>query len=40
MLSPRQLFRRMRDLARGRRLDRDVDDELRFHIEMQTAAFV
>ena len=40
MLTPRQLFRRLRDLARGRRLDRDVDDEIRFHIEMQTDALV
>jgi putative ABC transport system permease protein len=40
MLTPRQLVRRLRDLARGRRLDRDVDDEIRFHIEMQTEALV
>ena len=40
MLTPRQVFRRLRDLVRGRRLDRDVDDEIRFHIEMQTAALV
>jgi putative ABC transport system permease protein len=40
MLTPRQLFRRFRDLVRGRRLDRDVDDEIRFHIEMQAAALV
>jgi putative ABC transport system permease protein len=40
MLTPRQLFRRFHDLIHGRRLDRDVDDEIRFHIEMQTAALV
>jgi predicted permease len=40
MLSPRQLFRRMRDLSHGRRLESDVDDEIRFHIEMQTNALV
>src|SRR5215212_837420 len=40
MLTPRQVFRRLRDIARGRRLDTDVDDEMRFHIEMQTASLV
>jgi hypothetical protein len=40
MLTPRRLLRRLRDLARGRRLDHDVDDEIRFHIEMQTAELV
>jgi len=40
MLTPRQILRRLRDVARGRRLDADVDDEVRFHIEMQTAALV
>src|SRR3954468_138509 len=40
MLTPRQLLRRVRDLLHGHRLDADVDDELRFHIEMQTAALV
>jgi predicted permease len=40
MLTPRQLRRRLRDLLRARRLDTDVDDELRFHIEMQTDALV
>src|SRR5438309_2632433 len=40
MMMPRQLLRRLRDLVRGRRLDQDVDDEVRFHIEMQTAALV
>src|SRR4051812_24122939 len=40
MLTPRQLRRRLRDLVRGRRLDADVDDELRFHIEMQTEALM
>jgi predicted permease len=40
MLTLRQLRRRLRDLVRGRRLDADVDDELRFHIEMQTDALI
>src|SRR5215213_10747142 len=40
MLTPRQVIRRLRDLARGRRLADDVDDEVRFHIEMQTASLV
>ncbi len=40
MLTPRQIFRRLRDLLRGTRLASDVDDELRFHIEMQTAELV
>src|SRR3954449_1540246 len=40
MLTPRQVLRRLRDLARGRRLDQDVDDEVRFHLEMQTASLV
>jgi len=40
MLTPRQILRRLRDIARGRRLDADVDDEVRFHIEMQAASLV
>jgi putative ABC transport system permease protein len=40
MLTPRQILRRLRDLGRGRRLDHDVDDEIRFHIEMQTRALI
>ena len=40
MLTPRQLIRRLRDLSRGKRLAEDMDDEVRFHIEMQTAALV
>jgi putative ABC transport system permease protein len=40
MLTPRQLRRRVRDLLGGRRLTSDVDDELRFHIEMQTEALI
>ncbi|HEY4131466.1 MAG TPA: ABC transporter permease, partial [Gemmatimonadaceae bacterium] len=40
MFTPRQFFRRLRDLARGRRLDNDVDDEIRFHVEMQAQALV
>ena len=37
MLSPRQLLRRLRDLAGPRRLERDLDDELRYHLDMETA---
>src|SRR5678815_5349416 len=40
MLTPRQIFRRLRDIVRGRRLEADVDDEVRFHIDMQTAPLV
>ncbi|MGH9889692.1 MAG: ABC transporter permease, partial [bacterium] len=40
MLTPRRLLRRLRDLVRGKRLDTDVDDEIRFHIDMQTALLV
>ena len=40
MLTPRQVIRRLRDLTRGKRLAEDVDDEVRFHIEMQTASLV
>ncbi len=40
MLTPRQVVRRLRDLVRGRRVDSDVDDEIQFHVEMQTRAFV
>ena len=40
MLTPRQLHRRVRDLLRGNHLAADVDDELRFHIEMQTEALI
>ena len=40
MLGPRQLVRRLRDLARGRRLDPDVDDEIRSHIDMRAEALV
>lgn len=40
MLTPRQVLRRLRDLVRGKRLETDVDDEIRFHIEMQTALLV
>src|SRR3982751_4634288 len=40
MLTPRKLLRRLRDVVRGRRLEQDVDDEVRFHIEMQTASLV
>ncbi len=40
MLTPRQVLRRLRDIVRGPRLAADVDDEVRFHIEMQTAALV
>jgi putative ABC transport system permease protein len=37
MLSPRQLLRRLRDASRPRGLERDLDDEVRFHLEMETA---
>ena len=40
MLTPRQVLRRLRDIVRGPRLAADVDDEVRFHIEMQTASLV
>jgi predicted permease len=40
MLTPRQIFRRLRDIMRGGRLEADVDDEVRFHIDMQTASLV
>jgi len=40
LLTPRLVYRRLRDLLRGRRLDADVDDEIRFHIEMQTESLV
>jgi predicted permease len=40
MLTPRQLLRRLHDLLQGGRLTSDVDDELRFHIEMQTEALI
>jgi putative ABC transport system permease protein len=40
MLTPRQLFRRLRDLVRGRSLDADVDDEIQFHLAMQTQLLV
>ena len=33
-------LRRLRDIVRGPRLAADVDDEVRFHIEMQTASLV
>lgn len=38
MLTPRRLFRRLRALFGRGRLDRELDDELAFHLEMQTAA--
>jgi len=34
----RMLLRRLRALARRRRLEREMNDELRFHLEMQEAA--
>jgi predicted permease len=37
MLSPRQLLRRARLLTHGRRVDRDIDEEMRFHLEMEVA---
>ncbi|HEX6534881.1 MAG TPA: ABC transporter permease [Gemmatimonadaceae bacterium] len=38
MLGLRQLLHRLRDLARRPTLERDLDDEMRFHLEMQAAA--
>jgi putative ABC transport system permease protein len=40
MLTPRRLFRRLRALFGRGRLDRELDDELAFHLDMQTDARV
>ncbi len=37
MLTPGQILRRLRVLFRGARLDREMDDEMRFHVEMEAA---
>jgi predicted permease len=37
MTTPRSLARRLRSLLRRERFERDLDEELRFHLEMQTA---
>ncbi len=38
MLSPRRLLRRLHALLSPGRLDRELDDEIRFHLEMDAAA--
>ena len=38
MLTPRRLIRRARDAVLVEQREQDLDDELRFHLEMQTAA--
>src|SRR5262245_49612770 len=38
MLSPRRLVRRLRALLSRERLDRELDDEIRFHLEMDVEA--
>lgn len=38
MLTPRRLWRRLRALVARDRLDRELDDELRFHLDMEAAA--
>ena len=38
MLTPRRLMRRLRALLTRTRLDRDLDDEIRFHLEMDAEA--
>ena len=40
MLTPLQLYRRLRDLVLRPRMERDLADEMAFHIEMETAANV
>ena len=40
MLTPLQLYRRLRDLVLRPRMERDLADEMTFHIEMETAANV
>ncbi|MEX2152044.1 MAG: ABC transporter permease [Gemmatimonadaceae bacterium] len=37
MLNPNRLLRRLRSLLTVRRLDEELDEELRFHLEMETA---
>ena len=38
MLTPSRMLRRARDVVLSERREQDIDDELRFHIEMETAA--
>jgi predicted permease len=38
MLSPRRVFRRLRALFSREQLDRELDDEIRFHLEMDAEA--
>ena len=38
MLTPARILRRARDVVNAQRREQDIDDELRFHIEMETAA--
>ena len=38
MLSPRRILRRLRALFSREQLDRDLDDEIRFHLEMDAEA--
>src|SRR5687767_4508753 len=40
MLTPGRILRRARDVLLSERREQDIDDELRFHIEMETAAKV
>ncbi len=37
MTSPRQLLRRLRAILRGEQLDRDMDAEMAFHLDMEAA---
>jgi hypothetical protein len=35
-----RLWLRLRDVVRGSRVDRDIDDELRFHVEEEVEAAI
>ena len=35
MISPLQLLRRLGAIVRGRQFDRDMDDEMTFHLDME-----
>ncbi len=37
MMTLQQLFRRLVAVARGKAVDRDIDDEMKFHLEMEAA---
>jgi len=37
MMSPMQLFRRLRAVLRGKTVDQDMDSEMAFHLEMEAA---